>query len=187
MIDFQHFSKFSNRFERAGFYHFEAVANSSSRDSHGTIFDMDTMSPAVPYLPIHIEHDDQPIGSVIDYYRVADGISDKVAVTGSININMWPDVVQDIKTGRYIGVSIAGAYEPKNEIDGVIYNAIINEISLTDRPSNPDALIYKRSKKLGPMEYLRLSEAKQIEFFSRAGLKKEMCQFIVEGIARAMQ
>lgn len=192
MIEYQRFSKFSKLFERSGYYHFEAIASSESVDSYGTKFDLDTLRPAVPYLPIHIEHDSQPVGSVVDFWRnyeygESGHFGETVQVAGEIDIALWPDIVQSIKTGGYAGVSIGGAYDPKNAIDGVIYNAIINEISLTDSPSNPDAVIYKRHKKnIDPLEYLRLSQNEQVQFFRAAGFSEKMANFLTLGIQRAM-
>ena len=187
MIAYQRFSKFSKTFERAGLYYFEAVASSEQRDAHGTTFDLDTLRPAVPYLPVHIEHESQPVGSVIDYWRSNNSANiNSVSVTGAINPQIWPELVKSIKTGEYIGVSIGGVYSPDDESDGVIYNALINEISLTNSPSNPNALIYQRSKSIEPKEYFALSGKEQFNFFRNQGFSEKMAILISESIKIAM-
>ena len=186
MIEYQHFSEFSKTFERSGLYNFQAVASSESIDKHGTKFEIASLRPAVPYLPIHIEHDDQPVGSVIEYWR--DG--DQAKIAGAIDVEVWPDLVKSIKSGHYSGVSIGGAYNPEQVRAGFIRNAIINEISLTNSPSNPDALIYKRNKpmknNIDPLKYLGLSNEERVNFFKSQGFSEKMSLFIVEGITRAM-
>ena len=183
MIAYQRFSKFSKTFERSNIYFFEAVASSSAKDAHGTKFDLATLRPSVPHLPIHIEHDEQPVGSIIDYWRSS---PDEVSVTGAIDRSVWPDIADSVKNGDYSGVSIGGVYDPAQSRSGLIYDALINEISLTNSPSNPDARIYKRSKSIEPKEYLALSGKEQFNFFRNQGFSEKMAILIFESIKIAM-
>ena len=188
--NYQAFLKFGKSFTRNELYSFEAIATTDTVDSHGTKFDLNSIQHAVPYLPIHIEHGVQPIGSTVDYYYETNdynGNRDSMSMIGVINTRLWPMVVEDIKEKKYSGVSIGGVFEKSDVKNGVIYNALINEISLTARPSNPDAIIYKRNSMLDPSDFIQLTASQKEEYFRSMGFNNNMVWFIQECVQRAMQ
>jgi hypothetical protein len=116
------------------------VASTSARDAAGEIVTPDAMKAAIPdYLAfgaIREMHEPKAAGTALACYVDENGDTQLAAHV------VDPVAVQKVKAGVYKGLSIGGKVVSRDATDRTIITAIqLVEISLVDRPCNPDAVI----------------------------------------------
>lgn len=121
----------------------EGIASSEAEDSDGEVIRADAIRKALPdYMkyggtgPLREMHQLRAAGRTIGADVADDGktyISAKVVDT---------EAVKKVKEGVYVGFSVGGKVLKRNPDDAkVIEEMALVEISLVDRPANPDAVI----------------------------------------------
>jgi hypothetical protein len=115
------------------------VASAESVDSQGEVITADAMKAA---LPDFFKHGSGNLREM--HQMVAAGRVDKAEVgdDGKTYIEcivVDPVAVKKVQTGTYKGFSVGG--RALNKSDGVISALRLTEISLVDRPANPDSVI----------------------------------------------
>jgi hypothetical protein len=115
------------------------VASAESVDSQGEVITSDAMKAA---LPDFFKHGSGNLREM--HQMIAAGRVDKaeIGADGKTYIEcivVDPVAVKKVQTGTYKGFSVGGRALSKT--DGVISSLRLTEISLVDRPANPDAVI----------------------------------------------
>lgn len=117
------------------------IASTESVDASGEIVKADAIEGALPEFfkfgtgPLREMHQLAAAGTV-DKAEVVDGITSIEATV------VDPVAIKKVKTGTYKGFSIGGAVGARDAKDKKLITKIrLNEISLVDRPCNPDAVI----------------------------------------------
>lgn len=139
-----------NRFSKnSSIYEFQAVASTEHKDIQGETFDIETLQFSSPYPPLYVEHykGDPPVGNVLASKKIVKNGMPLLVITGGINVKSFPEAVADVKKGKYKGVSIGGVAELK--VKGKFYKGLAGEVSLTEHPANPFAVIFRKSDSNG--------------------------------------
>lgn len=116
------------------------IASSGSRDDAGEIVDPAAMKAALPEFAAHpsIREMHQPIAAG----RALEVSVDKDGITHVVAHVVDPGTVSKVRHRVLTGFSIGGRVLKRDPNDPTIIRAIkLNEISLVDRPANPDAVV----------------------------------------------
>lgn len=118
------------------------IASSEAVDSAGEVISADAMKAAMP------DFFKYGTGNLREMHQLsAAGTVDKADVddAGMTTIEATvvdPVAIAKVKTGTYKGFSIGGGVTGRHKVDKKLITGIrLNEISLVDRPANPDAII----------------------------------------------
>lgn len=125
-----------------GTLHVEGVASSQAVDSDGEIIRADAMSKALPDFFRHgtgaLREMHQPIAAGrVDKAEVGtDGLT---TITATV---VDPAAIRKVKAGVYKGFSIGGRVTARDSLNkNVITGLRLTEISLVDRPANPESVL----------------------------------------------
>jgi hypothetical protein len=116
------------------------IASSEAKDSQGEIIKASAMQAALPdffkYGTGNLREMHQPLAAgTVDDATIKDGVT-------TIEVTVVdPVAVQKVLKGVYKGFSIGGSVTERDSLDkAVITGMRLSEISLVDRPANPDAI-----------------------------------------------
>lgn len=131
------------------------IASSGARDDAGEIVKPEAMKAALPdyarYPALREMHQPSAAGTMLEADVDAQGFT---RVVGHV---VDPVAITKVKSGTYRGFSIGGRVLERDSADRTIITAIkLSEISLVDRPANPEASIDLWKADIGdhtPMAY----------------------------------
>lgn len=125
-----------------GTLYFEAIASSEAVDADGEVIKASAMREAIPDFmrygtgALREMHQLMAAGTVDKAETGADG---RTYICGTV---VDPIAVRKMQTGTYKGVSIGGkAISREGAGNKIITKIKLSEISLVDRPANPDAVV----------------------------------------------
>lgn len=118
----------------------EGYASAETVDSDGETIKADAISAALPdymkFANIREMHQPKAAGVALSAETEADG---RTKLCAHI---VDAEAVKKVKAGVYKGFSIGGRVTARDELDKAVITGIkLSEISLVDRPANPDAVI----------------------------------------------
>src|SRR6185312_11663118 len=148
------------------------IASSGARDDAGEIVLPDAMKAALPdyakYPALREMHQPSAAGRTLEAEVDASGRTNIIAHV------VDPTAIAKVKTGTYAGFSIGGRVLERDAKDRTVITRIkLNEISLVDRPANPEASIDLWKADIGehePMSYTPSND----EVKARAGEMAKM-------------
>lgn len=118
----------------------EGIASSEARDSQGEVITADAMKAALPdymaFANVREMHDSKKAAGVAVECEVIDGNT----ILRALIVD--PVACDKVRHKVYKGFSIGGRVTSRDENDRTIITGLrLGEISLVDRPANPDALL----------------------------------------------
>lgn len=115
----------------------EGFASTESLDSQGEVVKLEAIEKALPnymkFANIREMHKWSAVGKTI--HAKIDKAKKGLFIVGKV---VDKDAWEKVKEGVYNGFSIGGKI--RKRVDNVIEEIVLNEISLVDRPANPDAV-----------------------------------------------
>jgi hypothetical protein len=116
------------------------IASTEATDSDGETVLASAIEAAIPdymtFGAVREMHQPKAAGTAIDISVGSDGVTNFAALI------VDPDAVKKVQTGVYKGFSIGGNVTARDTTDKTVITGInLIEVSLVDRPANPDAVI----------------------------------------------